>query len=143
MNVYVPTYISEDRTAWALDWMGDHLSFYYSLQRLSVRQAKKWGEVEDTWRSLDESPSSGSLFGRIRAFIRKRRAIARLVDGVLLFQAETLSDRQIFVSAMRNIQNEDENLESLHKKLNDALEEAFWAYPTAEVLELAKFYEDS
>ena len=39
------------------------------------------------------------------------------------------------------MQSEDEGLEFLDKKLNDALEEAFWAYPTAEVLELAKFYE--
>ena len=141
MKVYIPTYISKDRTAWALEWMGDHLSFYYCLQRLSARQARKWEKVEDTWRSLDEFPSSGSLFGSIRASIRRRRAITRLVDGVLLFQAETLSDRQIFVSAMRNIQNEDENLEFLDKRLHEELEEAFWAYPTAEVLELAKFYE--
>ena len=102
MKMYVPTYIPEDRAEWALEWMGDHLSFYYSLQRLSVRQANKWEQVsasEHTLRSLDESPSTGNVFGRIGASIRRRRAIARLVDGVLLFRAEMLSDRQIFMSA--------------------------------------------
>ena len=52
-----------------------------------------------------------------------------------------LSSRQASYAAWKNIQTKKDNLEFLDKRVDDVFEETFVAYPTSEVLELAKFYE--
>ena len=141
INLYPPAYISGDRTAWVLQWMGDHLSFYYRMKRLGIQKRQQWERVAEAWGNLIEPPSSGSWSDRVRAPIRKRRAIASLVDGVLMFRAGMLSSRQASDSAWKNIQTKNDYLEFLDKSVDDVFEKTFSAYPTSEVLELAKFYE--
>ena len=140
IDVYVPPYIAGDRAVWMLKWMGEHLSFYYHLQCIDIRQGTQWEKVNAVWRTVTEAPRSRLWLGRVGASIRKRRAIANLVDGVLMFGATMLTSRQYAYSARKNIQT-GEDLQFLDKVVDHTFEETFRAYPTSEVLELAKFYE--
>ena len=141
-NVYIPTHVSANHISWLLDWMGDHLSFYYFLKRLDIRQGKQWIRIDKARHDLDESTNPGVYSNNIRAFMNRRRTIAKLVADILRFRAEMLSNRQFAFSAKKKIGIENDNLEFLDEKLDNALEETFVTYPTSEVLQLAKFYEE-
>ena len=140
-NVYVPTRMLKECIPQLLDWMGQRLAFYYSLHRVRSRQIRQWTKIDKVIHCIGDPTSTGT-YSKIRAFVRRRRAIARLVADVLMFRAEWLSNRQSMLSARKEIGIEDDNLEFLDKKLDDAIEEAFGTYPTSEVLQLAKFYEE-
>lgn len=144
INLHIPQQAPEIRPEWLLDWMGDHLSFYYDLKRLDRERIMQWSRIEVARRGLNDSSGVNRRLGKIGAFIRRRRAITNLVENVLMFRAEMLSDRQRTFIDNKKIQAVDENLKFLDRKLDDTLEDSFGfdRYPTSELLELAKFYED-
>ena len=52
-----------------------------------------------------------------------------------------MTSYQTATSDKKNVLKANEDLEFLDKKIGDAFEDAFYEYPTGEVLELVKFYE--
>ena len=120
IRLHVPSYVSNRHTAWILNWMGDHLSFYYHLIRLGNWQMEQWAKVDDEWHCLSDPLGSGTWFKRAGPVIGRGRAIGKLVDRVLMFQADMLWSQQAAHSAKKKLRI-DEGPEFLDKKVDDGV----------------------
>lgn len=127
---------------WFFNQCGDQLSMYYWLKCIQRRRSTVWLEIQHNWNALHQSLESENGIRRRLDVFGKRRKIEELVNQVMRFRANTMFRYREASSSHKNLLAKKQGTSKFWREnLTDTFDEAFSEYPTAEVLELAKFYE--
>lgn len=133
--------IFESSAAWLLSEIGDQFAFFYHLKRLGRRRLVKWTFIEEHLRSLREPPNRSTQIPTPAKFLGQRQEITALVHRVMSFRAGGVFEYRGARSSRSRIEETHKTPQFMEDAIAKAFDEAFFEYPTSDVLDLAKFYE--